>query len=108
MVQISRVRPVLQRLNILEDEINDHSLTASTVRPLSFNKQTSASNTFASIISEGVEDSTQLRVRTSGCLPDRGKGLAVVLHNEPLEAPSLDAILEGDVEVLCFPPATQL
>jgi hypothetical protein len=32
----------------------------------------------------------------------------VVLHNEPLEAPPLDAILEGDVEVLYFPPATQL
>jgi hypothetical protein len=32
----------------------------------------------------------------------------VVLHNEPLEEPLLDAILEGDVEVLCFPPATQL
>jgi hypothetical protein len=32
----------------------------------------------------------------------------VVLHNEPLEAPPLDAILEGDVEVLCFPPVTQL
>jgi hypothetical protein len=34
--------------------------------------------------------------------------LAVVLHNEPLETPPLDAILEGDVEVLYFPPATKL
>jgi hypothetical protein len=32
----------------------------------------------------------------------------VVLHNEPLETPPLDAILEGDVEVLCFPPAMKL
>jgi hypothetical protein len=32
----------------------------------------------------------------------------VVLHNEPLEMPPLDAILEGDVEVLCFPPTTKL
>jgi hypothetical protein len=32
----------------------------------------------------------------------------VVLHNEPFEAPPLDAILEGDVEVLYFPPTTQL
>ena len=32
----------------------------------------------------------------------------MVLHNEPLEAPPLDAILEGDVEVLCFPLTTQL
>jgi hypothetical protein len=32
----------------------------------------------------------------------------VVLHNEPLETPPLDAILEGDVEVLCFPPTMQL
>jgi hypothetical protein len=37
-----------------------------------------------------------------------GEGLAVVLYNEPLEAPPHDAILEGDVEVLCFPPATKL
>jgi hypothetical protein len=32
----------------------------------------------------------------------------VVLHNEPLEMPPLDAILEGDVEVLYFPPTTKL
>jgi hypothetical protein len=32
----------------------------------------------------------------------------VVLHNEPLEAPPLNAVLEGNVEVLCFPPATKL
>ena len=32
----------------------------------------------------------------------------MVLHNEPLETPPLDAILEGDVEVLCFPPTTKL
>jgi hypothetical protein len=32
----------------------------------------------------------------------------VVLHNEPLETPPLDAILEGDVEVLYFPLATKL
>jgi hypothetical protein len=32
----------------------------------------------------------------------------VVLHDEPLETPPLDAILEGDVEILCFPPATHL
>jgi hypothetical protein len=32
----------------------------------------------------------------------------MVLHNELLEAPPVDAILEGDVEVLCFPPTTQL
>ena len=32
----------------------------------------------------------------------------MVLHNEPLETPSFDAILEGDVEVLCFPPVTKL
>jgi hypothetical protein len=31
----------------------------------------------------------------------------VILHDEPLEAPLLDVILQGDVEVLCFPPATQ-
>jgi hypothetical protein len=37
----------------------------------------------------------------------RGKGLVVILHDEPLEEPPLDAILHGDVEVLCFPPATQ-
>jgi hypothetical protein len=32
----------------------------------------------------------------------------VDLHNEPLETPPLDAILKGDVKVLCFPPATKL
>jgi hypothetical protein len=32
----------------------------------------------------------------------------VVLHNEPLETPPLDAILEGGVEVLYFPLATKL
>jgi hypothetical protein len=28
----------------------------------------------------------------------------VILHGEPLEVPSLNAVLEGDVEVLYFPP----
>jgi hypothetical protein len=37
-----------------------------------------------------------------------GEGLAMVLHNEPLETPPLDAILKGDIEVLYFPPATKL
>jgi hypothetical protein len=46
--------------------------TASVVRPLSFNKQISASITLAMVISKKVGDSTQLGVRTSGCLPDRG------------------------------------
>jgi hypothetical protein len=32
----------------------------------------------------------------------------VVLHNEPLKTPPLDAILEGDVKILCFPPVTKL
>jgi hypothetical protein len=32
----------------------------------------------------------------------------VVLHNEPLETPPLNAVLEENVEVLCFPPATKL
>jgi hypothetical protein len=39
-------------------------------------------------------------VQTSGCLPDRGEGLAVILHNESLKAPPLDAVLERNVEVL--------
>jgi hypothetical protein len=34
-------------------------------------------------------------------------GLAVVLHNEPLDTPPLNVVLEGNVEVLCFPPATK-
>jgi hypothetical protein len=82
--------------------------TASAVRPLSFSKQTSASSTLASVISEGVGDFIQLGVRTSGCLPDRGQGLAVILHNEPLKAPPIDSILERNVEVLRFPPLTKL
>jgi hypothetical protein len=82
--------------------------TASAVRPLSFSKQTSASNTLAYVISEGVRDSIQLGMRTSGCLPDQGEGLAVILHNEPLKAPPLDAALERNVEVLQFPPMTKL
>jgi hypothetical protein len=28
----------------------------------------------------------------------------VILHGEPLEAPSLDAVLEGDVKVFQIPP----
>jgi hypothetical protein len=28
----------------------------------------------------------------------------VILHGEPLEAPSLNAVLEGNVEVFHFPP----
>jgi hypothetical protein len=32
----------------------------------------------------------------------------VVLHNEPLETPTLNVVLEGNVEVLCFPPVTKL
>jgi hypothetical protein len=36
-----------------------------------------------------------------------GEGLAMVLHNEPLETPPLNDVLEGNAEVLCFPPATK-
>ena len=32
----------------------------------------------------------------------------MILHGEPLEAPSLDAVLEGDIEVFHFPPPTKL
>jgi hypothetical protein len=32
----------------------------------------------------------------------------VVLHNEPLKAPPLNAVLERNVEALCFPPAMKL
>jgi hypothetical protein len=37
-----------------------------------------------------------------------GEGLVVVLHNEPLKAPPFDAVLERNVEVLCFPPPVKL
>jgi hypothetical protein len=32
----------------------------------------------------------------------------VVLHNKPLKAPPLDAVLEGNVMILCFPPPAKL
>jgi hypothetical protein len=32
----------------------------------------------------------------------------VILHGEPLEAPSLDAVLEGDIKVFYFPPPAKL
>jgi hypothetical protein len=32
----------------------------------------------------------------------------VVLHNEPLKAPTFDAVLERNVEVLCFPSPAKL
>jgi hypothetical protein len=44
----------------------------SALIPPSFSKQISTSSTWASVISEKVGDSTQLGVRTSGCLPDLG------------------------------------
>jgi hypothetical protein len=31
----------------------------------------------------------------------------VILHGEPLEAPSLNAVLEGDIEVFHFPPSAK-
>jgi hypothetical protein len=36
------------------------------------------------------------------------EGLTVVLHNEPLKVPPFDAVLERNVEVLCFPPPVKL
>jgi hypothetical protein len=38
----------------------------------------------------------------------RREGLVVVLHGEPLEAPSFNVVLEGDVKVLYFPPPAKL
>jgi hypothetical protein len=32
----------------------------------------------------------------------------VILYNKPLEAPPLDVILEGDVEILCLLPTAHL
>jgi hypothetical protein len=37
-----------------------------------------------------------------------GEGFVVILHGEPLEAPSLDVVLEGDVKVFHFPPPAKL
>jgi hypothetical protein len=37
-----------------------------------------------------------------------GEGFVVILHGEPLEAPSLDAVLKGDVKVFHFPPSAKL
>jgi hypothetical protein len=31
----------------------------------------------------------------------------LILHGEPLEAPSLDAVLEGDIKVFYFPPPVE-
>jgi hypothetical protein len=32
----------------------------------------------------------------------------MILHDKPFQAPSLDAVLEGDVEVISFPSAAHL
>jgi hypothetical protein len=37
-----------------------------------------------------------------------GERLAVILYNKPFQAPSFDAVLEWDVEVLCIPPTAHL
>jgi hypothetical protein len=37
-----------------------------------------------------------------------GERLAVILYNKPFQAPSFDAVLEWDVEVLCLPPTAHL
>jgi hypothetical protein len=68
-LEISRVRPVLQRLDILENEISDHNFSSQTSV---FQQADLGKQYFAAVISEGVGDSTQLGVWTSGCLPDRG------------------------------------
>jgi hypothetical protein len=34
----------------------------------------------------------------------KGERFAMVLHNEPLKAPPLDAVLERNVKILYFPP----
>jgi hypothetical protein len=31
----------------------------------------------------------------------------MILHSEPLEAPSLNVVLEGNVEIFHFPPPTK-
>jgi hypothetical protein len=33
-----------------------------------------------------------------------GEGFVVILHGKPLEAPSLNTVLEGNVEIFHFPP----
>jgi hypothetical protein len=82
---------------------------ASAVRTPSFSRQISASNTLASVISEKVGDSTQLGVRTYGCLPDRGgERFAVVFHDEPLKTSSFNTVLERNIEVLHFPSPVKL
>jgi hypothetical protein len=55
-----------------------------------------------------VGDSTQLGVRRWVASLIEGQRLVVILHGEPLEAPSLDAILEGDIKVFHFPPPVKL
>jgi hypothetical protein len=81
--------------------------TASAVRPPSFSRQISTSNTLASVIFEKVGDSSQLGVRTSGASPTEGERFAVVFHDEPLKAPSFNIVLKGNIEVLYFPSPSE-
>jgi hypothetical protein len=37
-----------------------------------------------------------------------GEGVPVILHDKPFQAPSFNAVLEWDVEVLGFPPTAHL
>jgi hypothetical protein len=38
----------------------------------------------------------------------KGEGFAMILHDEPLKTPSLNAVLERDIEIFHFPPPAKL
>jgi hypothetical protein len=96
-VQVSRVDSALQRLDVLEDKISNHGFSSQ-----------------ASVLQQAALW-LRLPLNKWGTLPSwackrrvafliEGEGFVVILHGEPLEEPSLDAVLEGDVKVFHFSP----
>jgi hypothetical protein len=83
--------------------------TSSVVRPLSFNKPTSASRTLASAISKSVGGiQSNLEHEHPAVSLTEGGRLAMILYNKPFQVPSFNVVLEWDVEVLCLPPMAHL
>jgi hypothetical protein len=105
-VQISRVDSILQRLDVLEDKVSNHSFSsqASVLQRANLSKQHLG---FGYLwISGGLCPAGRANVGLPSWL--RGKGLVVILHGKPLKASSFNAVLEGDIKVFDFPPPVKL
>jgi hypothetical protein len=104
-IQVSRVRSILQRLNVLKNEIGDHNLGSQTLLLQQANLYKQNPSLSYLQVRGGFSPTWSGHLAVS---LTEGEGIPVILYDKPFQALAFDAILEWNVEVLGLPPTAHL